>query len=946
MAPTPLLATKLIVPPPGRIRVERLHLVERLDDCLHPGCRLALLSAPAGFGKTTLASAWVSRIASPAFQPAPSVAWVSLDGGDNDPVLFWSYLISALQTQRPELGKRSLGLLHTPQGLNLEGSLASLLNDLSGIPDPFILILDDYHVIRNPDIHRSLAYFLEHIPSHFHLMVATRTDPPLPLALLRARGQLVEFRLSDLRFTDEDAAAFLNSGMGLDLAGEAVRALNHKAEGWAAGLQMAALSLWEAGSLPDPEKVAGFIASFSGSNRYILDYLIEEVLDRQPPEIQDFLFKTSILEKLCAPLCDALIKKVEWKNKSTQLFSNLHSPSSNSQSILEYLEQTNLFLLPLDGERIWYRYHQLFGDLLKRRLSHLDPGSLPELHRRAMQWYEANGLIPQAIEHAFQKVDYSKAASLVSRVSEELWGRGEHVTLLGWIEALPEGEKREYPHLWVWQVSMLISAGKLQEAERCIPEIERYIRFASGEGSIKPLLTGKLYALRTYIASFYKDLPRLFQYAHLALENLDMESGAADRCGLSLVLGNAYLTDGNFEAAAQALRDAIQAGKKAQRPYLVLSGLANLAICSCLQGDMQEASRVCQEGLVLVQGDGLEHAPMASELFTAWGFILCERNKLDEAAGYIRRGISLAHERSYIWPLAWGFLAWTRLLLARCDLAAAEDAIREADELASQHEIPVFITGRISGLKARVWIGLGKLDQAVGILQNQAIRYDCETFSPHQTGYLDLARLYLARGEPEAAGNLLDKMLSWAEPLHLMSWSIQAMVLQALAYQAQGDLESSLACLERALGLAEPHYYFRTFLNEGEPVARLLTEAVRRGIRSEYASRLLDAFPDSPGVQAHGAETPPDKPALNAAVAVPGAGLGIIPGEGELVEPLTRREQEVLRLINEGFSNKEIAQRLSISLRTVKFYATNLYSKLGVAGRTQAVYKARELGLL
>jgi LuxR family maltose regulon positive regulatory protein len=946
MSSTPLLATKLILPPPGRNRVERPRLVYRLDDCLQPGCRLALLSAPAGFGKTTLVSAWISSIKSREVQPAPLVAWLSLDHGDNDPVIFWSYLISALQTRREGLGNRSLSLLQSTQALDLEGSLAPLVNELNGIPNPFILILDDYHVIRNLAVHHSLAFFLEHVPLQFHLVVATRTDPPLQLALLRGRGQLVDLRLNDLRFSDEDAAAFLNSGMGLDLAEGAVRTLNQKAEGWAAGLQMAALSLREAGSFQNRERVDDFIAAFSGSNRYILDYLIEEVLDRQPPEIQNFLLKTSILELLCAPLCDAMIENREWRNASSQPLSAPHSPFSSSQSILEYLEQTNLFLVPLDDERSWYRYHQLFAELLQKRLSQVDPKSLPELHQRAIQWYEGNGLIPQAVDHAFRKVDYPKAASLVSRVSEELWGRGEHVTLLGWIDALPEEEKRNYPHLWVWQVSMLISAGKLQEAERCIPAIERYIGSASGDDSKGLLLAGKLYALRVYIASFYKDIPGVFKDARLALEKLDVESGAGDRCGVCLVLSNAYLTVGDFEAASQTLLEAIQAGKTAQRPYMVLTAVANLAIVFCLQGDLKRASPVCQEGLLLVRQNGLERAPMASELFIAWGFILCERRELDEAEENIRQGISLARERNYIWPLAWGYLALIRLLLARGDLAAAGEALREAGELADLHEIPVFYTGGISGLRVRVWIGLGELERARRYLQNRNICGDFDTFSPNQAEFLALARLYLVQGELEASANLLDKILSRSESIHQTGWIIQALVLQALVYQAQGDLGRSLGSLERALELAELHGYLQTFVDESGPMARLLSEAVRRNIHPDYAARLLEAFPVPRGERASGADIRPDKPALKPDAVGSGKGPGTRPDEDELVEPLTKREMEVLRLIAEGCSNKEIAQKLSISLRTVKFYATNIYSKLGASGRTQAAYKARELGLL
>ena len=504
----PFMATKLFIPPPGRYLVDRPRLLEKLGECLRPGCRLALLSAPAGFGKTTLVSAWITRLKSSAQQPSPWAAWLSLDGRDNDPVLFWSYVIASLQTQQEGIGKQSLSLLQTTQSPDLEGNLAALVNDLAGIPAAFILVLDDYHIIRNPAVHRSLSFFIEHAPAQFHVILASRTDPPLPLALLRGRGQLLDIRLNDLRFSNEDADSFLNSGMGLNLEAQAVNVLNGKTEGWAAGLQMAALSLQEIASSQDRQRVEDFIASFSGNNRYILDYLIEEILNRQPIEIQSFLLKTSILDRLCGPLCDALLSDGE------------EGVSPASQKVLEDLEIRNLFIFPLDGQRYWYRYHQLFVDLLRKRLGQVDPGIVAGLHQRAIQWYEENGMTAKAVEHAFQARDYAKAASLVSQISEELWGRGEHATLLEWITALPEAEKRQYHHLWVWQVSMLITAGKMQEAERCIPEIESYLRSLAGTEPEYASFMGRVFSLRTYIASFYGDVPNLLHSDSLALANL------------------------------------------------------------------------------------------------------------------------------------------------------------------------------------------------------------------------------------------------------------------------------------------------------------------------------------------------------------------------------------------------------------------------------------------
>jgi LuxR family maltose regulon positive regulatory protein len=929
----PFMATKLYIPPPGKYLVDRPRLLEKLDECLWSGCRLTLVCAPAGFGKTTLVSAWVAHFKSSAQSPPPRTAWLSLDDRDNDPVIFWSYVIAALQVQQEGIGKQSLSLLQTAQSPDLEGNLAALVNDLVGIPEAFILVLDDYHVIRNPAVHRSLSFFIEHIPAQFHLILASRTDPPLPLALLRGRGQLLDIRLNDLRFSNEDASAFLNAGMGLKLEAQAVSTLNGKAEGWAAGLQMAALSLQEAVAEQDRQRVEDFIASFSGSNRYILDYLIEEILNQQPAEIQSFLLKTSILDRLCGPLCDSVIGTFERLNDGRL---------QRSEDVLEYLERANLFIYPLDDRRYWYRYHQLFGDLLRKRLSQIDPGSVPGLHQRAIRWYEEDGLIPKAVQHAFQAGDYPKAASLVSQISEELWGRGEHATLLEWIAALPEAEKRQYPHLWVWQVSMLITAGKMQEAERCIPEIESYLRLVSGAEPEHASFMGRVFSLRTYVASFYGDIPNLMHYAHLALENLSKEEDAGGRCGISLVLSNAYLNSGDLQAAGQALDEAIDAGKIAHRPYMVLTAISNLATVLYAQGDLKRAGQVCQEGDLLVQQYELEHSPLAANLFIAQGLVLCEQHALDEAEAHIRRGLELAQERGYIWSIAWGYRGLTRLLLARGDLAAAEGVLQEAEQLINSHEIPAYHTCGISGLKARVWIGLGKIEAAEAYLQSRNIQADGEIQYPHESEYLALARLYLVKRDLEAAANLLGRMLAWAEAAGQQLWVIRVLVLQALLDHFQGNRQQSLECLNRALRLAEPQDIVQVFVDEGEPMQGLL----KQGIHPEYSQRLLEAFPGPRKEPASVAETRAIAHAPGVSERVAGASQPAWMDSEALVEPLSKRELEIVRLIVEGYSNKEIAQKLYISLRTVKYHATSIYSKLGVSGRTQAAFRARELGLL
>jgi LuxR family transcriptional regulator, maltose regulon positive regulatory protein len=925
MSAVPLLMTKLYIPSPGKYLVGRVRLIEKLNICLASDCRLILISAPAGFGKTTLVSAWLAAVKLAA--PDRRAAWVSIDERDNDPVIFWTYVIAALQTQEAGVGQQALNLL-PEQGADLEGKLAALINDLAQITHACMLVLDDYHLIRNPLIHQSLAFFIEHAPQHIHLVLASRTDPPLPLALLRGRGQLLEIRLNDLRFSDEDAETYLNTGIGLNLAAPSVAALNQKTEGWIAGLQMAALAMQDStpqnnAALSNQEKAADFVASFSGSNRYILDYLIEEVLNRQPEPIQQFLIQTSILDPLCGPLCDALLQSSE---------SAALPGAPGAQAALQYLESCNLFIFPLDQQRYWYRYHQLFADLLRKRLSQAAPEVSRELHRRAIHWYEENGLVPNAIQHAFQMQDFHKAAALVAQITEELWGRGEHATLLAWMDALPDEEKKPYPHLLVFQVSMLISAGKLQEAEACIPILERYIQASLEANPEQTALIGNVSALRTYIASFHGDRPALFAHARTALQNLTRDADAGQRCGVSLVLANAYLTEGTLEAAAQAFREAIAAGKKARKPHLVLTGLSNLAIVLGYQGSLSRAAQVCQEGLQLIPQHNSERSPMAADICLGWGEVLRERGALAEAELYLQRGLSLAQEQHFTWQTAWGYQAQARLLLAQGNLPEAETAAQAAVEWADTHVVPAHFSCQGAGLLAELLLRQGKIAQAERTLQARSFQTDDGLHFPHSCEVLALARLKWMQGDSEAATRLLDRSESQPEP----GARIAALLLQALIAQANGNLLGSLAFLEQALELAEPEGYFQTFVDEGEPMRVLLREAAQRQIRPETIHRLLSAFPGlSSAVEASRqpvVEPDPHKP--------------VSPAAFPLIEALSRREMETLQLIAEGYSNKEIAQKLCISLRTVKYYSTGLYNKLGVDSRMQAVNRARELGLI
>lgn len=914
------LKTKLLAPPPGRLQVDRPYLLEVLDSCLQPACRLGLVCAPAGFGKTTLVRIWIANLLESRSGSIPDVAWLSLDENDNDPVVFWSYVILSLQSRLGKIGKQSLVLLQTNSSSDVETNLAPLLNELSQINVPLILVLDDFHLIRNPVIHRSLSFLLDHCPPQFHLIVTSRTDPPFPLALMRGHGQLIEIRQKDLRFTVEDADTFLNLGMGLNLDSKDVDGLNQKTEGWIAGLQMAALSLREVGSSGDRKKMHDLITSFSGSNRYILDYLIDEILDQQPPEIQAFLMQTSILSRLCGPLCDALLVDTDQGN------------FSGAQEVLEFLENSNLFIVSLDDQRHWYRYHQLFADLLQKRLLQKHPDLVPELHRRAIGWYEQNNGIPQAVEHAFQINEYDKAASLLNQIAEELWGRGEYVTLLNWLEKLPEEKRRNYPSLSVWQVSMLITSGKLQEAEHRVLEIENYLQTLSLDSDQSPLM-GQIFSLRTYIASFHEDYPNVLYYARLALENMSREKDAAGRCGVSLVLSHAYLIQGNFEGAVQSLADAMDSGRKSNKPHMALTAMANLTITLYIQGDIRYASQVCQEGLRSAHQMGLDYSPMAANLFIGWGILLCEKGQLDEAETYIRRGLRLAKERNYIWATAWGYHGLIQLLLSRHEMDSVETALQEADKFLESHEIPEYHVCALSGLKARFWLRKGEIDRAEEYLRSRDIRINGDIQYPHEAEFIVLADLCLAKEELDFASDLLDRMLVWADVDNHPLWLIRILILQSLVYQARNEDKLSIQAMKRAIDLVELHGCIQIFVEIGKPMTRLLEKMKESRCHQAFVTHLLEAFSDIPEKSISGQVSSRQIKAQE------------MPKDG-LIDPLSKRELEVIKLIAKGYSNKEIALELHVSIRTVKYYATGIYTKLNVSGRAHAAVKARELGLL
>jgi LuxR family maltose regulon positive regulatory protein len=890
-----LLKTKLYRPLVRPELVLRPNLIKRLDEGLNS--KVIMVSAPAGYGKTTLVSAWVSQCKIP-------VAWLSLDEDDNHPARLLSYLIAAAQTIQPNLGQAILSILQSPQPPAILNLLPTLINELDDIQARFVLVLDDYHLVTSPEVHKAIAFLIEHQPPQMNLTITTRIDPPLPLAHLRGRGQLTELRQADLRFSKEETIAFLKYAAGIELSPEDVDLLVNRTEGWIAGLQMAALSM------RNKKDISTFIVGFRGSHEYIVDYFASEILTNLPESVKSFLLKTSFLDQLCGSLCDTV------------------TAQTDSQQILERLQEENLFLVPLDDEHIWYRYHQLFADFLHKNLKHNYPMELPQLHLRASQWFEHNEFPHQAVEHAFLAEDYPRAARLLEAVAEPVIARGDHLWLLKEIEKLPKEQMDEHLRLGILQATILISNGILQRAEEALQKIEARMGSHLQDISTQDYVNARIVALRAMLAVQRIDAENAKQYARLALSRLPRgtRNEAPWRADSLLALGLSNIALGDLAEARQNLDLAIEEASFAGNPYTFLYVTAVLAEVLWSQGCLKEAIERCQAGLKFIDENNLGWAPMSGEVLIRWCLLMCERGDLGQAEDYLNRGIELIRRGGEAWALAWAYHMKMFYCIARGDLLAADTAGQETDQLPQFTALPVRVVSGISALKVLIWVRLRRLDEAEEYLKKRGVKTGTKIRYPYHREYQSLAALLIAIKDFLHAETILDELIDWAEGTKQNRTLICAWVLRSMAYAAQKDIQKALKCLSLALDLAEPEGYFQAILEVGQPVIPLLYEAVQRGIHPEFAARLIDAYKENSPISFVTTDTQKY--------------------QSEVLSPLRPREIEVLKLVADGRTNKEIAQELHISLRTVKFHMTCILTKLGADNRMQAVTRAKILGIV
>jgi LuxR family maltose regulon positive regulatory protein len=929
----PLLQTKLYIPPPRSELVPRSRLVERLNaglwrnglTGLGPAHKLTLISAPAGFGKTTLVSEWVANLRLGAVGqatatdgvPSPiAIAWLSFDESDNDLTRFLTYLIAALRTIKADVAEGVLSALHAPQPQlpATEAILTVLINEIAALPDRIVLVLDDYHLIGVQPIHDALTFLLRRLPPQLHLVIATREDPPLPLARLRARGQLTELRATDLRFTSSEAAEFLNQVMGLDLSAEDIAALERRTEGWIAGLQLAAVSM------QGRKDVTAFIQSFTGSHHYVLDYLVEEVLEQQSESVRTFLLQTAILDRLTGSLCDAL------------------TGQNTGRTTLEMLEHANLFLIPLDDEHRWYRYHHLFADLIRQRLRQTQLEQVPALHIRASVWYEQNGFIDQSIGHALRAEDVERAAVLIEQHVDAIWQRGEHTRLRRWLAGIPVELLSSKPHLCILRAWNLFTSGRLDAAEQSLQAAENALELGTDRvtgtsprerdqppGFDEMRIQGRVAAIRAFLASYWGDVQKVKRYAHQALEHLP-EQDLTWRSAATVALGDAYSFAGELTAAYQARLEAVEVCKAAGNIYMLLIANMKLTVTLRQQGQLRRAIEICQQQLQLAQEIGMSEAPVIGWSLAIWGEALAELDDLDRAIHRAKKGVELTERGKNAMTIGWSNLCLIRVLFSRGELTAAQEIIKKMENTARQHDAPPWITNLMVAWQARIWLAQDRLDAASEWVVERGLDIDGVPTYMNEKEYMVLARILIVQERLDKADLLLQHLLEATETGGRSSRMIEVLLMQALIFQSGGDVDQAITVLERAFNLADPGGFIRIFVDEGPPMAHLLYEAATRGIAPDYVRRLLAAFPD----------VEPEKIAPSSTQ---------IP-KSDLIEPLSEREIQVLQLIAEGLTNREVASRLFLAVNTVKAHAGNIYGKLGVHSRTQAVAKARTLGLL
>jgi LuxR family transcriptional regulator, maltose regulon positive regulatory protein len=898
----PLLETKLHVPRGARGLVPRQRLRERLS--AGAGSALTLISAPAGFGKTTLLTEWLAAVPG----VGPSVGWLSLDEADNDPSLFWKYVVWALRSVAgKEVGAGALSLLESSQAPT-DAVLTTLINDLFAVSEDVILVLDDYHVIEAPEVHDGVVFLLEHLPPRMHLIIASRADPPFSLARWRGDGGLTEIRAADLRFTPEESATYLDGTVEGVLTTQDVATLGQRTEGWIAALQLAALSM------QGRDDLTSFIAGFAGDDRYIVDYLAEEVLQRQSEDVRQFLLQTSILDRLTGPLCDAV------------------TGQGSGRATLVMLERANLFLVPLDDRRRWYRYHHLFADVLRAHVLDEQPDDVPALHSRASAWFEQSGEPTEAIRHSLAAGDFDTAANLAELAIRAMAQARQEATMRGWLKVLPAEVVRVRPVLTVGFAGALLLAGEFEGVESRLRDAERWLDVTgSGAPSAEMIvadeagfrsLPGTIEAYRAALALVGGDVLGTVTHARRALE-LSPEEDHLIRAAAAGVLGLASWTTGDLEAGYEAYAECVNGLQRVGHTADIFGCSIALADIRRTQGRLRDAMHIYEHALQANEPD----SPVVrgtADMYVGMSELYRERDDLQTATDLLGRSRELGDhvgmpQNRYRW-----LVAMARLREAEGNAGAAVDLLDEAERAYVGDFFPN--VRPVAAVRARSRLLRGELGEALAWVRERGLSAQDDLSYLREFEHVTLARILLAlhraeRSEPslQDAARLLDRLLAEAESGGRTGTVIEILAVQSLAHQAHGDMPAAVASLQRAVSLAEPEGYVRIFTDEGAPMGSLLRALASQGSAGRHARQIL----------AISSTTDHDRPSKQ-----------------PLLDPLSDRELDVLRLLGTDLSGPEIARELVVSLNTVRTHQKHIYTKLGVNNRGAAVRQGDELKLL
>jgi len=905
----PLLKTKLNPPALQSHIISRPRLTRILSEGMKG--KLILISAPPGYGKTSLLCDWIQK-------QGLKVAWFSLDENDKNPLSFLTYTITTLQTLHSGIGKAAFVSLQSPQPPPAESILTSLINDIAQIKTEVIFVLDDYHLVDTPPIQDLLGFLIEHLPANMHLIIASRADPSLPLARVRSHHQLAEIRAADLRFNPDEISALFNKKWDFNLSSNEITSIADKTEGWIAGLQLLVLSL------RDREDISPFIQAFKADNRYIADYLMEEVLNRQSEQVQNFLLRTSILPRLNGPLCDAL------------------TGQSDGQNMLIRLEKANLFLFPLDKERTWYRYHRLFSDLLRHRLETTQGQNLAEFHRRAADWFQLNGMKEEAVEHTLAAQDYGQAVRLIEDIVENFWDRGEQFKFLEWFKELPEDVLASNPRLAIYQARAMVMSGMLHKAEKTLRKTESALESWPDDppprkgiqtepvvaGRSKRGMSGRLATIFALLAAYRGETQKNIQFSRLAIEDLD-EKDLMWRSVVATNLGFAFGWSGigDMMSARQAFSHALDVSRRAGNGFYAMFSELCLASIDGIQGRFEQAMQTFRRLLQIADDQGLGFSSQAGTIYGSLANILLERGEWIQGKHYLRKGMELTEKGSDVAAKSSNRIIFAYESMFNKNPSETMVILEQIERMTKDWHIPQWMTHVVSSLKARIWLDRGEKRDVLRWIDERGLNPQNDIPYRREMEYSVLARYLITQKRYDEAASILDRMIKNAERNTRISDAIRWRMIQVLNFFAQDEKSKAREELKKVLYIAEPGRFVRSIIAEGQPIAELLKTIVEEekvsakkppsGIPLPYLKRLILAFKE----------------------------LSLQDPESE-DDLLSDRELEVLRLIAAGCTNSEIAEKLYISLNTVRSHTKSINSKLDAHNRMQAVARAKERRLL